>query len=461
MKKIKILFINPTDSFEYTGMPLGLISVATHVRDNMSSCCVEIFDEDVKELRKKVNSFQPDIIGIYSTIVHMNKIKEYVRIIRSISKKNRRDIKIVFGGPTTISSVEDLKRLSPDVIIIGEGETRFLRYAKLMQSEKNAEQFQKEINSIGNIIYHKKNKFIETEKDGFFENLNKIELPDIDLVDFKKYAKRFYYFDYLKDIKGVQMIISRGCSFNCSFCQPILRNLFGNRIRRYDIDKIISYISDLKRKHGINAIFFHDDTFTVDKAWTKEFCRKMIKSKLNVHWGCNSRVDTIDDELVKIMRKAGCVEIRLGIESFNEKNLKFLNKNINRDNIFKSIEIIKNNRMKAFAFMIIGCPDERVSEIINDLFRLSFSRLDMARISILTNLPGTHLDEKIHGKYKNPEYCNYLKDSRNNCSRIPYPLLEMLKRFGHIIFYANPIRWKMTFDMLNSWDKIKSKFERL
>lgn len=468
----RILFISPVDRFEFTEIPLGLISIATHVRDNLPGTEVMVFDKRPEELKKAISRFSPDIIGIYSTVVHLKIIKQYIRIIRRHSPNSR----IVLGGPTTISSLENLKELKPDAIIIGEGETRFLRYAESFSYIRNDQDndhtrfhdrdyVPKSMKNISNIVYrisrNGKEAFITNNDDGKFEDLSRISLPDLSLIDFEKYVKRFYYFDYIKDVRGIQMIVSRGCSFNCSFCQPTLKRIFGNRIRRYSTGKIIDYIIGLKKRYHINSVFFHDDTFTTDKEWTRGFCQELIKRKVGIRWGCNSRVDTIDDRTIRLMKRAGCVEIRLGIESFNERSLRFLNKNIDNRKTSRAIEIIKNNRIRAFAFIIIGCPEESVMDILGSLVRLTLSRVDITRISILTNIPGTYLDEKIKTKSDNPEYFNYIKDSRNNCSSIPYPVLDLLRKAGYAMFYLNPKRWITTFQMMNSIGKIKSKLERL
>jgi DNA processing protein len=118
------------------------------------------------------------------------------------------------------------------------------------------------------------------------------------------------------------MIATRGCPGQCTFC---FGSFLGKKIRMHSPDYLIEEIKYLQKNYGIKEILFYDDTFTTFREKVKEFCSKIIQQKIDITWVCFSRVDTIDEDTLKLMKKAGCHQIMYGIESGSEEILKNIN----------------------------------------------------------------------------------------------------------------------------------------
>lgn len=443
----RVLLIQPEYKFKYLDIPIGLLYLASHLQRNAIN--VKIYDKGIGNLKSAINKFKPQIIGLYATVLHAKIIEKYIKIIKEINP----NILIFLGGPyPSIFYDKLIKNPRVDGIIIGEGEDSFLKVIK--EFNNNSSNF-KDIEGLvlkhkGNVITNLKHSFID---------LSKLPLPDYRLLDMKSYIKKWPYFDYLNNIKGTSIITSRGCPFNCSYCQPYSKNMFGLKTRRHNAKDVVEKMHELNKLYQINSFFFHDDTFITNKEWVKEFCTLLIKSKSNYKWICNTRIETISSDIIKLMTKANCKEIRLGIETINPKVQKFYNKIIPIKDIHSAISIIKKEGIKVFGFFIIGAPMESRNDILKTINFAVRSNLNITRFSILVNMPGTYLSDHIKTK-SSFEGFDYIKNSKNNCSNIPYKELVRIRRIAYILFYFHPKRILSTLHSLLSLRSIMAKLER-
>jgi radical SAM superfamily enzyme YgiQ (UPF0313 family) len=130
---------------------------------------------------------------------------------------------------------------------------------------------------------------------------------------------------------AIGIITSRGCPYKCTFCARIT----GHKLRFKTIDQIIDEIKYLKEKFKIKQFHFYDDTITCNKNFIKTLCNRIIDENLNLHWSCFARVDTVDEEILGLMKKAGCFVIMYGVESLDEKILLDVKKGITVEQIRK------------------------------------------------------------------------------------------------------------------------------
>ncbi len=168
-----------------------------------------------------------------------------------------------------------------------------------------------------------------------------------------------------KLLPNFPVVIQRGCPFNCAFCHA--RVVHGRKVRFRSVKKVIEELSLLKNKYGARGIYFQDSTFTMNKKYIMELCREMIKNKLNLVWACNTRVDCVDEELLKSMKKAGCWMIVYGVESGNQKSLDVLNKGITVAQIEEAIELTHKQRIVSLGSYILCIPGETFTDALNTI----------------------------------------------------------------------------------------------
>lgn len=366
--------------------PLGLAYLANSLLKNGHD--VRILDailEQTSESRliEVLKKFSPNIIGI-SAVTHQFPAAKH---LSDIVKKYDKKIITVIGGPHISNmpkrTMEEAKNI--DYGVIGEGEISFPELIKKIMSKSSIKQ-------VKGIIYRKKGKIIQNSPRPLVKNIDKMGFPARHLLRDLKYYSHTPFRG-----RGIvtSVITSRGCPFNCYYCD---QSVFGRTYRFNSAQHILKELKELKEKYGIVNISFEDDNFALDKKRTIELCKGIIKDKLNISWACELRVTSTDEELVYWMKKAGCWSVYFGIESGDPKMLKFINKNQTIEQVRKAIRIAKKYGLKVTGSFILGLPRE-TKESINKTISLALSLpIDGVTFHLFTPYPNTPL-EKICRQY--------------------------------------------------------------
>jgi len=229
------------------------------------------------------------------------------------------------------------------------------------------------------IIYIKSDKLIKNPPQLLIKNLDLLPFPARDLAQMNKY----------EDFGTI--MTSRGCPFNCLFCNS--RKFWQQKYRSRSISNIYKELKELVKKYKKKYIFFGDDTFTIDRKKVINLCKLIIKKKLKFKWTALSRADTLSEEKIYWMSKAGCDTILMGIESGSEKILKNINKNISLEQIKKSISLCKNYNIRCRASFIVGLPGS-YSEQLKSIRLMEETMPENINIHILSIYPGSEIYEK-------------------------------------------------------------------
>ena len=130
------------------------------------------------------------------------------------------------------------------------------------------------------------------------------------------------------------MNTSRGCPFQCTFCS--VGSIWGKKYTYFSAERVVSEIEYLVQHYGAKGVYFREDNFTLNKKRLESFCNLIINKDLKIHWACESRVDTLDGEILKLMYRAGARAFYFGVESGSQKILDFLKKGIKVEQIIKA-----------------------------------------------------------------------------------------------------------------------------
>ncbi len=349
-------------------VPIGLYYIGAFMKDRGYD--VKIFNfhrlNNENKIRAILGEQNPDIIGF--SIFNANRWGG-IEIAR-IAKHMNPGVKIVFGG---VSATFLWKHFLTwfkeiDFIVMGEGEMPFYNLVRAI--EKNDMERLKTIKGIG---FRDKDKIISTPKPRPIKDLDSLPNP----------AKYFTY---------NHLSLTRGCASNCIFCGS--PKFWGRKVRFHSPGYFLDQL-ELLYKRGIRFFYVSDDTFTLNKRYVIEICKKIIEKKLDISWAAISRVDLVNDEVLKWMRKAGCIQISFGVESGSEKIRKFLNKKIDDKSIETAFFLSSKWGIMARAYFIYGCPGESC-ETINRTMALIKKIKPLGTIFyILDVFPGTALYENF------------------------------------------------------------------
>ncbi|OGS35407.1 MAG: hypothetical protein A2474_04130 [Elusimicrobia bacterium RIFOXYC2_FULL_34_12] len=380
---MKILLINPPwmtkggiwENIASCMPPFGLAGLAAYLEEKKIE--VEILDSNATGLNynniKEIlgSKAVPDYIGITASTPMIYSAIDVSKIAKSVFPS----AKTVLGGVhPSVMTDEVLKEESIDFVIRGEGEETL---NELISG--------KEIAKISGLSYKIGNKIIHNQSRPVVQDMDTLPIPAYHLLPIKKYfpAKGSY-----KRLPAMGMMTSRGCPGRCTFC---MGNYLGDKIRVRSAEKIFEEILLLHNKYGIKEISFYDDTFTTRKENVKKLCEKIISEKLDISWSCFARVDFVDEDLLKIMKLAGCHQIMYGVESGDEEILKNIHKKISFEKVEKIVKITKKLGIEVRAAFMFGNPGETIETMQKTIDYAIKLKPDVVIFNITTPYPGTEM----------------------------------------------------------------------
>jgi len=356
--------------------PLGLMYIAASL-EKYTKHQIKILDCQAEQLnynqlKTEIKKRKPDIIGITTLTFTLPDVIKTAKLAREINSK----IKIILGGPhPTIYPEETAKIQEVDFCVIGEGEGVILKLIKKINN------FNK-IKQIKGIAFQEKNKIINTGQTDLIKDLNKLPFPARHLTPYKKY---FWSLSALMPI--TTMFTSRGCPYKCSFCdRPALGKLF----RTHSAKNVVDEMEECQ-KMGIKEIFIYDDTFTVDRQRVLDICDEVKKRDFTIAWDIRARVDTVDEEVLRKLKQAGCQRIHYGVEAGTQKILNVLRKGITLEMVERTFKLTKKIGIETAGYFMIGSPSETRKDILKTIQFMKKLNPDYVHITITTPYPATDL----------------------------------------------------------------------
>ena len=187
----------------------------------------------------------------------------------------------------------------------------------------------------------------------------------------------------------MHMMTSRGCPFRCSYCTSHLT--FGKSFRYHGPQRVIREMFELKEKYGADTIQFYDETFTLNRGRVSQLCGEILKQKLKIPWACFTRVNLVDEELLKKMRSAGCYQIFYGVEAATQRLLNIIKKDITLEQIENAFKWTRRAGIETLASFMIGLPTETKEEALKTIDLAIKINADYAQWQKTTPFPGTEL----------------------------------------------------------------------
>ena len=374
-----------------------------------------------------VKAFKPDFAGVTATTP---LVYEAVRISDRV-KEISRNICTVIGGPhASALPLETLRESSFDINVAGEGEWAIKKIIKGEKPGPDDGIYLRDAATAAGVP--------AAGGRGHSMTLDSLPFPALGLFKTEKYAcpKVIARRNPVGPIE-----ISRGCAFNCSFCN---KTVHGNRFRIKSAGRVIEELRALKRL-GYREFHVLDDQFTTDINRAKVICEEIIRACLDMPWNLRTgiRVDKVDGEFLALAKRAGCYQIGVGFESGSQKCLDEVGKGITVQQAYRAVREIRNAGIESAGFFILGFPHdtaETMEETINFAINLD---PDYAKATILVPFPGTRLYEEYSrkGLIKTRDWARYNFHNANEIYTHPALGWETLNRYYdmfHRRFYLRP-----------------------
>ncbi len=382
--KENIILVYPQRNTWLFGIPFGIAYIGAVLRD--SGYKVNIVDmryEDEKILFSKLKEFSPDILGFYSS----SEIAPYVVSLASRIKEEFNDTVVIVGGPHATIDPHYFLRSNFDIAVKGEGEITIKEVVKAVRQKSD-------LKDIRGISYSLNGNIFDNPPREFIENLDDLPFPAFDLFPHIKDTLR-EGFTWTNLQPFTHIILSRGCPYQCTFCQPTLSMIFGRKVRRMSPHRAIELLTFLKQKYNIREMLFADDLLLsrIWKDWLIELTGLMIKHNLNIRWLAQARANSVDKDILSRAKKAGCYMVMCGVESGSQKTLDFYKKEITPENVRSFFKLCKELELMSVAQIIFGAPEESLEDARDTADLMKEVQPDIIFTAPLTPYPGTYLTE--------------------------------------------------------------------
>lgn len=321
----------PPSDLLYLASIARMANLEPVVKDySLNSLTIDDFISDLKEISPKFLVLNAASTTLKTDLAPLIKAKEVLPGLKIIAKGAHFNI----FDTKTLEDYPDL-----DIVIRGEAEFTLL---EILKGENLSE--------ILGITYREGESIFRNPNRPFIENLDEIPYPARDLIDNSIYRR--------PDTDEIQAVIkvSRGCPYHCFFC--LATPVSGSKVRVRSPKNIVGEIKECYEKYGIKNFIFWSDLFNLDHAWVKALCREIIDSKLKITFSTNTRADSADIETAKLMKKAGCSLVSIGIESGSQEILDKIGKKITLAQIKNTVKMFKKIGIKVYGYYVVGLPWE-------------------------------------------------------------------------------------------------------
>lgn len=353
--------------------PLGIAILAAELEQKGYE--VRLHDDSIDELSEIRASMEwSDVVGISSLTPNARRGRELGKIAKEEVGKL-----VIMGGPHPTTNPEYFLEVgAADVCVQGEGDETL---PELLECIHEPERW----SEVEGITFMKDGEQVATPRRALVRQVDDLPFPAYHLYDIPKYMQ-------LMVNPGVTAITSRGCPYACTFCDA---EMTPRQYRAMSPERTVDLLEQIIATYNPPQIVLFDDLFTIQRKRVIAVCKEIVKRGLYFEWICESRLDTMDFEMLRWMRKAGCVKIYYGLESGSPDVLVTMKKGLTPEKILAGAKLNREVGMYFKYFILYGFPNEKKNDhkLTEDIVRLS--RPDAVCVSVLQPIPGTAVYEEL------------------------------------------------------------------
>jgi len=359
----------------FNSPPLGIAYIASYleqqgVRVGLMDAAVEGFSPD--ETVERIRAWRPTVVGITST---SNFFGNAVALATAV-KRSAGEVATLIGGPHVSTQAEHAMQFACfDYACIGEGEVTTLELVQALAAGAG-------VDGVKGLALRRDGKLHRTEPRPMISDLDQLPFPARHLLPLAKYVPQPNDGPYLPKLSTIS---SRGCPYGCIFCD---HGIYGRTYRSFSAGRIVDEMEELVGRWGARDIAFVDSLFMISRQRVEGIVDEILRRGLRVHWTCTIRANIATRELLGRMRQAGCWRVRVGVESGNEEVLRFIRKEVTKEQIREVTQAAHDLGLHPKAFFMIGHPTETEATIADSIaFARSLPLTDIT-VQINTPLPG-------------------------------------------------------------------------
>jgi len=354
--------------------PLGISTLAARL-EQLGGHEIVLKDDSIDTLDELREAMRwADVVGISSLTPNAKRARELGQMARQQFGKLT-----VLGGPHPTTNPEYfLNSGAADICAQGEGDFTLPEILTHLHDRAAWD-------GIQGITFLKDGQLFATPRRELLKNMDEMPWPAYHLFDMSRYMAGMVN-------PGISIMTSRGCPFSCTFCDA---EMTPRQYRAMTPKRAVDMIEKLLQDYNPPQIFFFDDLFTIQRKRVIGICQEIVARKLAFEWSCESRVDTVDFEMLRWMRKAGCIKIYFGLESGSPNVLITMKKDVTPEKILKGAKVTRQIGIYFKFFILYGFPSDTKEAHVETEDLVCACRPDAISCSILVPIPGTEVYEEI------------------------------------------------------------------
>ncbi len=374
------------------------------------------------EVRQVIQDTAPDLVGISVLSAEVGSGVKITEIVKSEFP----DCPVVWGGvhPSFLIA-ESLEYTGVDYVIAGEGETALSQLIRSLQTGS-----------------------VPTDIPGVYSAETRVApcpvhlIRDLDTLDFPD-RDNLYFPERFSPVAMGSIMHSRGCPWRCGFCSS--RQFWMEKVRFRSAENVLSEIQRINRDFGVRVFTFWDDAFTADRSKTEQLCEAIIRFKPPIAWRTATRIDLLDDAMLRLMKRAGCIQLELGIETGSPRMLELIRKDIDPDAAARAIDRVSKHGIACGVFLMAGFPDETREDLKQTLQFMK--RIQPAEIvlNIFDPMPGSEQYDRAIELGLLPQKPDFIKfplwpDAHFVATMAPEEFNEIIDEISRYVFTYNSSR---------------------
>ena len=384
---MKVLFVIHDLGFADHLAVAYLSAIAKQLKHSTYFCSL-----DRDDLYLKVREIKPDVVAYSVNVIGFSKTVEANKRAKEVH-----DFVSIMGGPHPTFSPETFSESGMDAYCIGEGEYAFRDF---LNKVEKGEPF----DEVENLVTSKRTNPVRP----LISNLDELPLPDRDLIISNS---------FLKDAAKKTFYVSRGCPFKCAYCcNDYYHELYkgkGAPVRRFSVERIIQEIEDVASKYRTDFIKFGDDCFAIKADdWLKEFAEKYT-SRVGIPFNCYLRIDMVDDNLLALLKEAGCFSVHLSVDSVSHHVREdVLKRNMKNEDVLAKLNQIRSYGINTWVNFMLAVPDSTLQDDLETIKLSHDAKITYTSYTTTVPMEKTSLyDYCVENGLVNPE--DYIGDMSN------------------------------------------------
>ena len=457
---MKILLVNPKLRLDNILPVLGLGYLANAIKDKHEVKILDCMKEDfsLDDYARYLKDYKPDVVGIQCFTYDIYIVADYLKQTRRVLP----GAITLIGGPHPTAMPEESMSFfgnTLDYAFRSEAEEGLPELLDLIES-KNA--INENLSEVKNLIWRHGNR-IAANPITYIADVGKLGMPAWELMPPDTYPKSPFSAFY-KRFPVAPIITSRGCPYDCIYCQAGLMS--GTHMRYRPVSLVIEEIKYLERTFGVKEFQIIDDNFTLNRKYVMDFCNALARNNLDILWTCPNgvRLDTLNDEMVDAMKASGCYVISAGIESGSDRVLHYIKKQETVGVIREKVAMIQKHGIDVIGFFMLGFPTETPAEMEQTIKLSKELGLLRAIYFLYHPLPGTELYEMLDhtGELKGINYdANSFAEVAYAPRGITKKQLKNIQRKAFLGFYLRPRQFLNLVVNIKSLNHLKFIIKRV